>query len=394
MTAPLGNIKTAGRILMGPGPSNVHPRVLKAMATPLVGHLDPEFLLIMDSIQEMLRTLFNTKNELTIPISGTGSAGMETCFANLVEPGDRVLICVNGVFGERMCDVAARCGAEVVRLETKWGETFEPDQIEAELKGGGIKIVSIVHAETSTGALQPLNEIGEIVHKYDALFLVDTVTSLGGHPVEVDKWGIDACYSGTQKCLSCPPGLSPVTFSDRSRETLLKRKTRVQSWYLDLTMVEKYWGKERTYHHTAPVNMNFALYEALRIILEEGLEKRYARHKNNHLALIAGLEAMGLRMVVAEEKRLWPLNTVYIPGGVQDSVVRKLLLDIFNLEIGGGLGAFKGKVWRISLMGESCTLNNVLLCLEALEFALAKTGISLAPGVGVAAALAKASELH
>jgi alanine-glyoxylate transaminase/serine-glyoxylate transaminase/serine-pyruvate transaminase len=283
-------------ILMGPGPSDVHPRVLRAMSTPLVGHLDPEFLKITDATMELLRRTFQTRNRLTLPVSGTGSAGMEAAFCNIVEPGDRVLVCVAGLFGERMCDVAARCGAQVARVDTEWGHVIEPEQVETALKAQPAKVVAIVHAETSTGAWQPLDEIARIVHDHGALFLVDTVTSLGGVPVEVDRLGIDVCYSGTQKCLSCPPGLAPITFNDRAVEVIHQRKAKVQSWYLDMSMVERYWGQERLYHHTAPITAIYGLYEGLRLVHEEGLAARWARHQRNGDALHVGLMAMGLEL--------------------------------------------------------------------------------------------------
>ncbi|MGQ9629903.1 MAG: pyridoxal-phosphate-dependent aminotransferase family protein [bacterium] len=375
------------RILMGPGPSDVHPRVLRAMATPLVGHLDPDFIAIMEEVKDLLRYVFQTKNKLTIPVSGTGSAGMETCLCNLIEPGDSVLVCVNGVFGERMSDIVERCGGKLNRVDAEWGKIIEPDSVEASLKKTKAKVVAIVHAETSTGVLQPLEEIGEISHRYGALFLVDTVTSLGGHPVKVDEWGIDACYSGTQKCLSCPPGLAPISLNERAMEIVRNRKRKVQSWYLDMSMVERYWGEERVYHHTAPISMNYALREALVVIYEEGLEARFKRHKLNHDALLAGMDALGLKPFVSEERhRLWSLNTIRIPEGVNDGRVRSRLLSEFGIEIGSGLGAVKGKVWRIGLMGHSSTKNNVLLLLGALEQILPSEGYKVSPGAGVAAA--------
>ncbi len=302
------------RILMGPGPSNVDPRVLLAMAKPMVGHLDPEFIRIMNSLQDLLRLVFGTKNALTIPISGTGSAGMEAALVNALEPGDRVLVCINGVFGERMADIAERCGADLRTLSVPWGQPFDPAAIEKEVRAFSPRVLAIVHAETSTGVLQPLEDLSRILKSHpDTLLLVDTVTSLGGHPVKVDEWGIDICYSVTQKCLSCPPGLAPITFSARSVEKIKKRSKKVQSWYLDMNMVGKYWGSERTYHHTAPISMNYALLEALRIIQEEGLEARHERHRRNHLALVRGIEAMGLGMLVEEPYRLWSLNTVRVP---------------------------------------------------------------------------------
>lgn len=374
------------RVLLGPGPSGVNPKVLKAMSTPLVGHLDPDFITIMNETMELLREVFQTKNQITLPMSGTGSAGMETVLVNLLEPGDKAVICINGLFGERMADIADRCGAEVIRVNGEWGKIIEPEKVEAALKGIKAKIVGIVHAETSTGILQPLEEISKIAKQNGALFVVDTVTSLGGVEVKIDEWGIDASYSGTQKCLSCPPGLSPVTFSDKAGEALANRKTPVRSWYLDLTMIQNYWGKERFYHHTAPITMNYALREALRIIHEEGLEARFARHKLNSDAFIAGVEAMGLKMVAQEGHRLPSLNVVGIPEGVDDATVRKMLLNEFNIEIGGGLGVFKGKVWRVGLMGYTSTKANVLMLLSALEVALKAQGYVAKPGAGVEAA--------
>ena len=376
------------RLLMGPGPSNVHPRVYRALAAPVVGHLDPEFLAVMEDNKSLLREVFQTQNRLTIPMSGTGSAGMETCFACLVEPGDAVLVCINGVFGQRMKDVAQRYGAQVTVVEAPWGEAVPPEKVEAALAGGKFKIVALVHAETSTGVLQPLEDILRLVRQHGALILLDTVTSLGGVPVDIDGWGVDLCYSGTQKCLSCPPGLAPVTLNERSVELMRQRKTKVQSWYLDLSMIEQYWGAERVYHHTAPISMNYALREALLLIHEEGLEARWARHRRNHRALVRGLEAMGLKMVVAEVHRLPSLNTVWIPEGVDDLAVRRYLLEVFNLEIGGGLGVFKGKVWRLGLMGHTSSRQNVATFLTALEAGLLVQGFALPRGAAVQAALA------
>ena len=387
--AEYGPLDTAERILMGPGPSCIHPRVYSALGAPVVGHLDPQFLQIMEENKALLQEVFQTGNRLTIPVSGTGSAGMETCLVNVVEPGDEVLICVNGVFGQRMVDVAQRCGAEVTTVEAAWGESVPPEKVKAALEGGKFRVVGIVHAETSTGLLQPLAEISAMVRDHGALFLVDTVTSLGGVEVDVDGWNIDLCYSGTQKCLSCPPGLAPITLSERAVEVIRKRKKKVQSWYLDLSMLEKYWGEERVYHHTAPISMNYALREALLLIHEEGLERRWDRHLQNHRALVRGVEAMGLEMAVVPEYRLPSLNAVRIPDRVEDAAVRGFLLEVFNMEIGAGLGDFKGKVWRVGLMGHSCTMQNVVLFLTALEAALKKQGIELSPGAGVEAALAE-----
>jgi len=356
------------RFLMGPGPSDVHPRVLKAMATPLVGHMDPQFIRIMDTTKEMLRLLFKTENDLTFAISGTGSAGMETCFVNLLEPGDEAIVCVNGVFGNRMCDIVERCGARLIRVDAPWGKPVEPAQVREALKSCNPKLVAIVHAETSTGVLQPLEEISNVTHEAGALFLVDTVTSLGGVDVRVDDWKIDAVYSGTQKCLSVPPGLSPVSFNSNALEIIDKRKTRVQSWYLDLSMIRQYWGgSKRVYHHTAPISMAYALYEGLRLVFEEGLEQRFARHQHNYELLKNGLEDMGFSFLVDPQYRLPMLNAVRIPQEIDDAEVRGKLLNQFNIEIGAGLGDFAGKIWRIGLMGQSSTQNHVNMLLTALK---------------------------
>lgn len=378
------------RILMGPGPSDVAPRVLSAMAAPTVGHLDPYFLKIMDETQSMLRDLFQTQNRLTLAVSGTGSAGMETCVVNLIEPGDRMLIGINGVFGGRMADVARRVGANVATIERPFGEVFTPEEVQAAVESHRPKVVGLVHAETSTGALQPLEEISRIVHDAGALLLIDCVTSLGGLPVEIDRWQVDAAYSGTQKCLSCPPGLAPVTFSEKAVAAMDARSTKVSSWYLDMSMVRNYWsGQSRAYHHTAPINMNYALHEALRAVFEEGLSARYERHHRNHLALRAGLEAMGIQFAVAESCRLPMLNAVLIPAGVDDKAVRGRLLNEFGIEIGAGLGPMAGKTWRIGLMGEASTKRNVLVFLAALENCLNSAGYQVTPGAGVGAANAE-----
>jgi alanine-glyoxylate transaminase / serine-glyoxylate transaminase / serine-pyruvate transaminase len=368
------DINPGDRILMGPGPSDVPARTLQAIAAPCIGHLDPYFLSIMNETQDLLRALFQTNNELTIPVSGTGSAGMETCFVNLVEPGDEVAVCVNGVFGTRMADIVNRIGGKLIRIDAEWGTTVDPEAVLSAIKGKNPKVIAVVHAETSTGACQPLEDLARISHDAGALFLVDAVTSLGGMPVPVDALMIDAVYSGTQKCISGPPGLSPVTFGPAAVKVLEERKTPVISWYLDLSMVRNYWGTERKYHHTAPINMIYGLREALRLIVEEGLDQRHARHRLNHRALVAGIEAMGLAMLVPEAIRLPMLNAVRIPEGVDDLTVRKALLNQFGIEIGGGLGQFAGKVWRIGLMGQSCRRKNVLLLLAALEMVLSAQG--------------------
>jgi alanine-glyoxylate transaminase/serine-glyoxylate transaminase/serine-pyruvate transaminase len=334
----------------------------------------------------MLRGLFRTKNPMTFAVSGTGSAGMEATVVNLIEPGDSMLVCVNGVFGSRMVDVAERAGAKVTKVERPWGEVFTPDDLKAALASAKPKVVGIVMAETSTGAWQPIPEISKVVHDAGAMLLVDTVTALGGIPVEVDAWNIDAIYSGTQKCLSCPPGLSPVSFSPRAMETILGRKTKVQSWYLDASMLANYWGQNRVYHHTGPINMTYALYEALRLIHEEGLENCHARHLKNHQALRAGLAAIGIKYATQEGHILPQLNAVLIPAGVDDAAIRNGLLNRFGIEIGAGLGAFKGKVWRIGLMGYGSRPANVLLFLSALEQLLAQQGCKFEQGASVAAA--------
>jgi len=355
------------RLLLGPGPSMVDPRVLKAMATPLVGHLDPSFLRLMDKTQELLRYVFQTTNPLTIPVSGTGSAAMEAAVANMVEPGDEVLVCINGYFGMRIADMAARYGGNVREIHRPWGDIFTPDQVRLALQESPARVVCIVHAETSTGAQQPIDEIAQLVHQQGGVLIVDTVTSLGGVPVDVDRREIDVCYSGTQKCLSCPPGLGPITLGPRAEEKLKSRKTRVSNWYLDLTMVQKYWGSERTYHHTAPISANYALYEALRIVVEEGLETRCARHRKNAEFLWDGLADLDLECHVPLSHRLPSLTTVRVPEGVDEGLVRKRLLEEYNIEIAGGFGELKGKIWRVGLMGYSSRRENIVLLLEALR---------------------------
>ncbi|MBX6312112.1 MAG: alanine--glyoxylate aminotransferase family protein [Isosphaeraceae bacterium] len=374
------------RLLLGPGPSDVHPRVLAAMSRSLLGHLDPEFIAIMDETQGLLRYVFQTQNRLTLAVPGTGSAGMEAVVVNLIEPGDKMLVCINGVFGSRMADVAQRAGAEVATIERPYGEVFDPDEVKAAIGRVRPKVVGIVHAETSTGALQPVEEIARIAHEADALIAIDTVTSLGGIPVAIDAWDIDAAYSGTQKCLSGPPGLAPATFGPRAVAKIKARKTKVQSWYLDMTMIERYWGSDRFYHHTAPISMNYALREALALIVEEGLEARFARHRLHHEALKAGLTALGLRYVAAEGHQLPQLNCVRLPDGIDDLTVRKRLLKDWGIEIGGGLGPLKGQAWRIGLMGHSCRQLSVTLVLAALETCLRDLGHPVTPGAALAAA--------
>ena len=377
------------RVLMGPGPSDVSARVLGAMARPTIGHLDPMFVAMMDEMKELLKYAFQTRNELTMPVSAPGSAGMETCFVNLVEPGDTVIVCQNGVFGGRMKENVERCGGIPVMVQDDWGRAVDPQKLEDALKANpDAKVVAFVHAETSTGAISDAKTLVAIAHKYDCLAIVDAVTSLGGSPLKVDDWGIDAIYSGTQKCLSCTPGLSPVSFSTRAQEKIKSRKAKVQSWFMDLNLVMGYWGgtTKRAYHHTAPINALYGLHEALLMLQEEGLENAWARHRNNHLALRAGLEAMGLKFVVPEGERLPQLNALTIPEGVDDAAVRNALLNEYQLEIGAGLGVMAGKVWRIGLMGHASNRRNVLLCLAALDDVMGRMNAPIQRGVAVAAA--------
>ena len=359
------------RILMGPGPSDVYPEVLAAQARPTVGHLDPLFVGMMDELKSLIQYAFQTKNEMTMAVSAPGSAGMETCFVNLVEPGEKVIVCRNGVFGERMRQNVERVGAIAVLVDNEWGTPVEPAAVEAALKANpDAKFLAFVHAETSTGALSDAKTLCALAKQYGCLSIVDAVTSLGGVELRVDEWGIDAIYSGSQKCLSCVPGLSPVSFSPAAVEKLKNRKTPVQSWFLDQSLVMAYWtsaGGKRSYHHTAPVNALYALHESLRLLAEEGLEQAWQRHKEMHLVLRAGLEKLGLKFVVAEASRLPQLNAIYIPEGVDDAAVRARLLKDYNLEIGAGLGALAGKAWRIGLMGFGARRENVALCLRALE---------------------------
>jgi alanine-glyoxylate transaminase/serine-glyoxylate transaminase/serine-pyruvate transaminase len=355
------------RLLLGPGPSMVDPRVYKAMMTPLVGHLDPKFIQLMDRTQALLRYVMQTDNLLTIPVSGTGSAAMEAAIANMVEPGDPVLVCINGYFGLRLAEMARRYGGAVETITRPWGETFSLDEIGAALEQRPAKVVAIVHAETSSGALQPLEGLADMVHAQDGVLIVDAVTSLGGVPLKVDEWDIDVCYSGSQKCLSAPPGISPITFSPRAQAKLEGRKTTVANWYLDMTLLPGYWGESRAYHHTAPITSIYALYESLRLIAEEGLEARWQRHADIAALFWQGLEAMGMGMHVPEALRTPTLTTVRIPDGVDEAAVRRALLNEYNIEIAGGLGELKGKVWRVGLMGYSAQRENVLLLLAALD---------------------------
>ena len=377
------------RLLMGPGPSMVHPRVLHALSLPLLGHLDPLFLGLMNDIQALLRATFQTGNEFTVALSGTGSAGMEAVITNLIEPGDRAIVGVNGVFGSRLATMVERAGGTALRIEAPWGTTIPLDLLQDRLSHAGpVKAVVLVQAETSTGAWQPLSEIGTLCRTHDALFIVDAVTSLGGIPVEVDAWGIDACYSGTQKCLSCPPGLAPLTLSPRALNVIRHRRTPSRSWYLDLSLIADYWSDQtRAYHHTAPISMLYGLREALRLVQEEGLETRFARHQLNSDALLAGLRTLDLLPLPPIGHRLPTLNCVTLPDRLDDQTVRTRLLNDHGIEIGGGLGPLRGRVWRIGLMGESCRQAYVLTLLNALEDILARNGRLSQPGCAVQAAV-------
>lgn len=376
------------RTLMGPGPSDVHPRVLEALSRPTVGHLDPEFQALMAEVKDLLRATFRTKNGLTFPISAPGSAGMEACFVNLLEPGDKAIVCRNGVFGSRMLENVERCGATCVVVDDAWGDPVDPQKLSDALAAHpDAKVVAFVHAETSTGAQSDAATLCRLARESGCLSIVDTVTSLGGTPVEVDAWGADAVYSGSQKCLSCVPGLSPVTFGERALEAVKQRRGKVQSWFLDLSLVMAYWGERgRSYHHTAPVNSIYAMHESLLLLREEGLEAAWARHARNHRALAAGLEAMGLAFAVSPAHRLPQLNAVAVPQGVDEAVVRARLLRDFGIELGAGLGVMAGKIWRIGLMGHSSRRRNVVLCLAALEVVLREMGEDIRGGEGLAAA--------
>jgi alanine-glyoxylate transaminase/serine-glyoxylate transaminase/serine-pyruvate transaminase len=375
------------RRLMGPGPLDVHPRVYKALSSPVIGYLDPVYLKVLDRIGELLPPVFGTRNRLTNAMPGTGSSGMEACVANLLEPGDGILVCVNGFFGDRIRQMAQRQGAEITVIEEEWGKPIDPQRVEAELKQRSYKLMAMVHAETSTGVLQPVEDIVRLAKEYDTMMMLDTVSSLGGIEIKVDEWGIDACFSCSQKCIGCAAGLSPITFSDRAVETVKKRKIPVNSWYLDISLIEKYWGTERVYHHTSSSTLNYGLLEALLLIHEEGLEKRFARHLKNYKALVAGVEALGLKMLVSPEYRLPTLNTVLIPEGVDDVKLRRYLLEKFKLDIGGGFGRLKGKVWRVGLMGYSSSADNVLFFIPAISRALALQGFKTDLAAGLDAVL-------
>jgi len=381
-----GELQPPQRLLLGAGPSNIDPRVLKALTSPIVAHLDPYFLHVMDETVELLRYAFKTRNHITMPISGTGTAGMETAICNIIERGEEVVTCVNGFFGERISEIITRCGGKPIRVEQEWGKIIQKEAVEKALSNSDANVVAIVHGETSTGILQPLEEIKKVADEYDALLLVDAVTSMGGCELDIDGMGIDICYSASQKCLNCPPGLAPISASERVMDKIRNRETPVQSWYLDLSLIEKYWlENNRVYHHTAPILLVYALREALRLVHEEGLEARWERHKRNSQALINGIEALGLNMH-PEEHRCPALNAVSVPEGVEDLNVRKTLLNDFGITVSGGLGALKGKVWRIGLMGMNSSERNVILVLEALERALKNEGYPIKLGDGVSAA--------
>jgi len=383
------------RTLMGPGPTEIHPRVLTTMSQPAIGYLDPVFVEMMEELKSLLRYVYQTNNPLTFPLSGPGSVGMEFCFVNLVAPGDKVIVCQNGVFGGRMLENVIRCGGEPIVIEDKWGDPVDPQKVEEALKKHkDVSVVAFVHAETSTGAQSDAAAIAKIAHKHGALVIMDAVTSLAGTPVLVDEWGIDAVYSASQKCLSCTPGLSPVSFSERVVEHVKKRKDRIHSWFMDMNLLLGYWNAStRTYHHTAPTNSLFALHEALLLIREEGLEN-CARHQRHHVALKAGLEAMGLKFLVKEEYQLPQMNAVLCPEGVDEAQVRSRLLSEFGLEIGAGLGPLKGKIWRFGLMGYSCRPDNVMLCLSALGSVLDDMGYPVHVGEAEAAAHGAYAQMH
>lgn len=377
------------RTLMGPGPSDVSPRVLAALSRPTIGHLDPQFITLMDEIKVLLQYAFKTRNELTLPVSAPGSAGMEAVFTNLLEPGDKVIVCQNGVFGGRMKENVERCGATAVMVQDDWGKPVDPHKVEEALRANpDAMAVAFVHAETSTGVCSDAQILCSLAHQFDCLAIVDAVTSLAGIELYVDDWGVDAIYSGTQKCLSCVPGLSPVSFSDRAVARIRQRSQRVQSWFLDMNLIMDYWGGDakRSYHHTAPVNTLYTLHESLLMVQEEGLEQAWARHRHHHMAFAAGVHAMGLGFVVASDDRLPQLNAVSIPVGMDEAAVRKRLLQEWNLEIGAGLGSLAGQVWRVGLMGHAANRTNVLLCLTALGTTLQSMGAAVTPEAAIGAA--------
>ena len=383
----MSELQPPQKVLLGPGPSTVHPRVLQALSLPVMGHLDPTFFQVMDDVCEMLRMVFHTTNSMTVPISSTGTGAMETACANIIEPGDSMLVCRNGYFGIRLADIAERCGATVHVMDTPWGKAVDPQLLEDELKRHpGLKAVGVVHAETSTGVLSDMKELVDVIHESGALAIVDAVTSLGGHEVRMDDWGIDVCYSATQKCLGAPPGLAPISLSPAAMDVVAKRPSKVQSFYFNLKDLEAYWNQTRAYHHTSPINMTYALREALRMMMEEGQKNRINRHARVAAALRAGAEALGLSLLAEEGHRLNPLTTLSIPEGIEDAKVRRALLNDYDIEIGGGLGEFAGKAWRVGLMGESARERNVFALLSALETILSKEGYEVAFGASLSAA--------
>ena len=383
----MNELQPPQKVLLGPGPSSVHPRVLQALSLPVMGHLDPAFFQVMDDVCDMLRMVFHTENSMTVPISSTGTGAMETACANIIEPGDSVLICRNGYFGIRLADIAERCGATVHLMDTPWGKAVDPQMLKDELKKHpGLKAVGVVHAETSTGVLSEVKELMDVIREAGSLSIVDAVTSLGGHEVRMDDWGIDVCYSATQKCLGAPPGLAPISLSPAAMDVVAKRPTKVQSFYFNLKDLEAYWSQTRAYHHTSPINMTYALREALRMMMEEGQENRIQRHAKVAAALRAGAEALGLSLLAEEGHRLNPLTTISIPEGIEDAKVRRTLLNEYEIEIGGGLGEFAGKAWRVGLMGESAREKNVFALLSALETILSKEGYEVAFGASLSAA--------
>ena len=375
------------RTLMGPGPLSIHPRVYEALGSPVIGHLDPAYLKVLDRIGDLLKMVFRTVNRVTNAAPGSGTSGMEACVANLIEPGDPVLVCVNGYFGDRIRQMVERQEAKLSLIEGEWGKPIDPELVKKAFKNTRYKVIALVHAETSTGVLQPMEEIARLAKEHGAMILLDTVTSLGGVDVKIDEWGVDAAYSCSQKCIGCSAGLSPVTFSDRAVEAAGRRKHPVRSWYLDISLLDKYWGSGRVYHHTSSSTLNYGLLEALQIIEEEGLETRIQRHTMNHKSLVSGVEAMGLEMLVAPPHRLPSLNTVKVPQGIDDAKVRSYLLEVFNLEIGGGLGTLKGKVWRVGLMGYSSSAENIVFFLSAMGQALAAQGYKTDVSSGLSAAM-------
>ena len=383
----MSELQPPQKVLLGPGPSTVHPRVLQALSLPVMGHLDPTFFQVMDDVCEMLRMVFHTTNFMTVPISSTGTGAMETACANIIEPGDSMLVCRNGYFGIRLADIAERCGATVHVMDTPWGKAVDPQMLKDELKKHpGLKAVGVVHAETSTGVLSDMKELVDVIHESGALAIVDAVTSLGGHEVRMDDWGIDVCYSATQKCLGAPPGLAPISLSPAAMDVVAKRPSKVQSFYFNLKDLEAYWNQTRAYHHTSPINMTYALREALRMMMEEGQKNRINRHARVAAALRAGAEALGLSLLAEEGHRLNPLTTLSIPEGIEDAKVRRALLNDYDIEIGGGLGEFAGKAWRVGLMGESARERNVFALLSALETILSKEGYEVAFGASLSAA--------